>query len=372
MSDARSAAQASRHHAWQLVARRLPADARARCVCVSRSLRDALRDPHVASFLDLSAGSGVTCAVNDVALRAAAAVAGGKLQTLDVRGRPSVSLGALVAVAAANADTLRELRLGGEGTIRSCAELRRLLAEAPALRTLTADAECRAADATSVLAGAPPFGALRLSRLRVRKERRDVNDEARSMLETLVRVLLGQRVEAAPVDDVTAALAASLAANRDVREVEICVSPGPLLSRTAALIRALIGHPSVRALRVVGVGWEDTRAEWGGPEAFGVYPALAELVASDTLQLLSLPSSDNLNAALGALVDALPAARWLRALHASGMNLSGLFVEQRLLPALRANESLRELRLEPALDGDMPPEAQQAMDLIAQRSHLQG
>jgi hypothetical protein len=81
---------------------------------------------------------------------------------------------------------------------------------------------------------------------------------------------------------------------------------------------------------------------------------------------LSLPGSENLDAALGAVLHALPGATRLRTLHAAGLNLSGAFVTERLMPALRANNSLRELRLEPA--ASMPPEALQAVELVATRS----
>ena len=105
-------AQAARHTVWLLVARRLPADARAVCACVSRGCRQAMCDQSLAAFLDLSTSSGVTCTVNNIALRAAAAVAGGRLQMLDVRGRTAVSVAALVSVGAENATTLRELSVG--------------------------------------------------------------------------------------------------------------------------------------------------------------------------------------------------------------------------------------------------------------------
>ena len=101
-----------------------------------------------------------------------------------------------------------------------------------------------------------------------------MTEEFRELCEASNRVQLGLRVEALPVDTATAELAAALARNRDVQEVEFIVRPGPLLSRTAALIRALIRHPSVRSLRVVGVGWEHMLPELGGPDAFGVNPAL--------------------------------------------------------------------------------------------------
>ena len=363
------------HPVWSLIAPWLPADARARFACVSKHMRDVMRDQTLAVHLDLNIWSGVTCAVNDATVLAAAAVAGGALESLDLHGRKLILIDVLATVAAANAATLRELYVGGGGIELTSAEVRRLLAEAPRMRILEADGgvACDVHTATVMLAGTPPFDPLRVHRIRVHNNPShygDLADAARAVAEALMRALMGLPAEAAPVDRSIKDLAIALRRNHDVGDVKFAVATptGPKLANTAALLRALIGHASVWSLRVTGVGWEDMSGERGGPTAFGVYTALTSLVASDTLEDLSLPQSDNLNAALGTLITALPMTKRLRTLHASGANLSPVFVTEQLLPALRANTSLLELRLESMSGDELPPEAQQAMDLIAQRS----
>jgi hypothetical protein len=365
-STARRASQALQRPVWPLIAPWLPADARACCACVSKGLREVMCDQSLAVHLDMSVWSGVSCAVNDATVVAAAAVAGGQLETLDVRGR-ELHADVLATVAAANAATLRELYVGGEGIEFTAEELRDLFAAAPQLLALEADVVGNAHDAKDMLTGTPPFGALRVRHICVIKSM----PRAGQYVEDVLSRFFGRLNSAIPVDRTTQELAAALRSNRYVEEVELEVDMsqrGSKLVNTAALLLCLTDHPTVHSLRVVGVGWEDMSGERGGPTAFGVYPALTSLLASDTLGYLSLPYSDNLNAALGALVGALPTTTRLHTLHASGANLSPVFVTEQLLPALSANTSLLELQLEPIDDDVLPPEAQQAMDLIAQRS----
>ena len=334
-------------------------------------MRAVMRDRSLAVHLDLSIWSGVTCAVNDATVLAAAAVAGGELKTLDVHGR-KLHADVLATVAAANAATLREMYIGGENVEFTFYELRRVLTEVPHLRILEADVESDTHNATDLLDGTPPFGPLRVRRIRVVNTPSvlgEIADAGRLMAGTLMRWLVDLPAEALPVNHSIQKLAAALQRSRYVEEVELTVFQGPKLANTAALLRCLTNHPTVHSLCVNGVGWEDMSGERGGPTAFGVYPALTALVAADTLEYLSLPASDNMNAALGTLIAALPTITRLHTLHASGANLSPFFVTEQLLPALRANTSLTELQLEPLYDDDeLPPEAQTAMDLIAQRS----
>jgi hypothetical protein len=127
----------------------LPADQRARAACVCRGWRAFLADPALWLRLDLSEDSGVTCRLDDAALRAAAARAQGRLEVLNIRNegaRYTVSHAALCVVAAANATTLRKLC----GVLSymfdlndKLAELRELLAAAPALEALGAHVELR-------------------------------------------------------------------------------------------------------------------------------------------------------------------------------------------------------------------------------------
>ncbi len=90
------------------ILRRVPVDARARAKLVSSGWRDELADVSLWTLLDLSAGSGVTCTVNDAALRGASGLARGGLTALDVSEAGAVTPEALLAVAAANAGALTE------------------------------------------------------------------------------------------------------------------------------------------------------------------------------------------------------------------------------------------------------------------------
>jgi hypothetical protein len=129
----------------------LPVDMRARCACVCRAWRAALSERSLWVRLDLSRTSGVTRAVTDALLRGAAARAGGALETLDVSGCLAVSVEALLAVATANAGTLRELRMRTCTCLYAAAAIRlsldipsaeALLRAAPQLRVLEADVHC--------------------------------------------------------------------------------------------------------------------------------------------------------------------------------------------------------------------------------------
>lgn len=73
--------------------------------------------------------------------------------------------------------------------------------------------------------------------------------------------------------------------------------------------------------------------------------ALAALVAADAPALERLKISNNSlgDADLAHLVDALPLNRHLRTLDMEFCAMSALFAHHRLLPAVRANESLRKL-----------------------------
>jgi hypothetical protein len=117
--------------------------------------------------LDLSSTSGVTCKVDDAAVRAAAARAGGRLEALDVAGM-LVSNKVVLEVAAANASTLREVKHFGPGAQdwwQANATLERLLRAAPLLQRVEVDVCGYIADARRVLRNEPPFGPVRAKAL---------------------------------------------------------------------------------------------------------------------------------------------------------------------------------------------------------------
>jgi hypothetical protein len=120
-----------------------------------------------------------------------------------------------------------------------------------------------------------------------------------------------------------------------LRSVELWRDPGA----ATALLGALTGHASLRSLNIShnGVG----RA---GQDEAGA--ALGALVAANApaLTALDVSFSDLRDAGLRPLFDALPANTHLRKLNCGDNALSDAFARDALLPAVRANSSLRELK----------------------------
>ena len=148
----------------------LPADQRARAVCVCRTWREVLADPALWLRLDLTADSGVSCRVDDAALRAACARAHGRLEALDITGCVHVRPTTLHQVAA-NLDALRELRtllivtqvrVPSEMNLEGAETLLRAL---PALRVVDADLDCDSKNVRRLLCHEPPFQPIQLQRL---------------------------------------------------------------------------------------------------------------------------------------------------------------------------------------------------------------
>jgi hypothetical protein len=111
----------------------------------------------------------------------------------------------------------------------------------------------------------------------------------------------------------------------------------------AVLLDALTGHPSVQNVRIVvdaADGPEATAAAGAAGAA-----ALGALVAADAPALTALNTSlcELGDAGMGPLVDALPRNTHLRTLDIRNNRISEAFAAQRLLPAVRANNSLRKL-----------------------------
>ncbi len=105
-----------------------------------------------------------------------------------------------------------------------------------------------------------------------------------------------------------------------------------------ALLGALTGHPRLRSLNV-----SSNVIDEAGQDEAGA--ALGALVAANApaLTALSVSFSDLGDAGLRPLFDALPANTHLRALDCECNELSDAFVRDALLPAVRANASLRKL-----------------------------
>ena len=130
----------------------------------------------------------------------------------------------------------------------------------------------------------------------------------------------------------------------------------------AALLGALTGHASVRRLALVG--------EWRLSEEERLHAGalLGALVAADAPALTALDVLDNhlSDDGLRPLFEALPGNSHLRTLHCSHTDMSDAFSPDVLLPAVRANTSLRSLlvcgQVERQLDA-----AREAEALVARR-----
>jgi hypothetical protein len=191
------------------------------------------------------------------------------------------------------------------------------------------------------------------------------------------------------VDASAAALAAALRAHDTLTALSMSTDGVAIAASAEALLRALEGHASVRALQLHDEsGMLDNNA--------GVAAALGALVSADApaleeLHIHALP----LEAALAPLLGGLAANTHLRVLrcrsyadvdedymnfgssdddddspaaaHAPAADsLPRRFVRDALLPALRANASLRELALDDAL-GVQHAEAAPAVELVRRR-----
>jgi hypothetical protein len=149
----------------------LPVDQRMRCAEVCRDWGDTLLERSLWTRLDLSCKAGkVSRCATDALLRAAAARAGGELQSLDVGECRGVTQEALLAVLTANAGALRELRLWtvDRAIFPGFADVEALLRAAPQLRVLDADVGCESVtDAQRLLRNEGAFVPVRLRKLRV-------------------------------------------------------------------------------------------------------------------------------------------------------------------------------------------------------------
>jgi hypothetical protein len=160
---------------------RLPPHTRLLCAAVCRAWRATAADGSLWTRLDLrgSAAAALTfphdptlpLGVTNALLRAATARAApfGGLQSLDVRGCSHITDAALLGVVTASAAALQTVCWGGARleADKSLDDIQALLGAAPALRELDvcAPVECTPPEASRLLRGEPPFGAVRVRRL---------------------------------------------------------------------------------------------------------------------------------------------------------------------------------------------------------------
>ena len=120
---------------------------------------------------------------------------------------------------------------------------------------------------------------------------------------------------------------------------------------TAVLLLSLVGHASIRTLTCRGEASGDPEiVDEYDPVLIGM--CLRALIAANAPALEELDVSGNHlgDAGLGPLCDALPRNTHLCTLKIQSNGMSAAFAAQRLLPAVRANESLRLLEADDVAD----------------------
>jgi hypothetical protein len=383
---------------------RLPVDARARCECVCRSWRTQLADVSLWTRLDLSRSSGVRVRVTDAVMCGASGFARGALTALDVSGCWHITHGALLAMVAAKAGTLTELRVcNGVRRELNYTEAEALLRAAPRLCVLDADVRCCAGEKLlSMLRREPPFGPLRVRRLtafchHVAPDEREAAVIALAggvaahnslsslllhgaplnvpdVLDAVVDAVLLRRVRsvqlnACGLSPTSAPVLARLLQESALTELRIWNDGAQLLDAPAAalLADALRTNSTLTSLVLENVDfWRDMAAATALLGALTGHSSLRKLdvygnavgahgpVAGAALGALVAANPPALHAqhtygchlgddGLGHVVDALPANTHLRTLSISKNRMSEAFARERLLPAVRANSGLRKL-----------------------------
>jgi hypothetical protein len=387
---------------------KLPARCRARASCVCRAWRKALDEASVWAHLDLSPAGGVARdLVTAELLRGAAARARGALASLDVAGCDALPQEALQAVLAANAGSLRTLRLG----LTDAKALAALARAAPGLTALHAGVRCAGAEARKILRRAPPYGAVQLVAL-CAEIRPFIDPDAQHTVADVAAhggvaslTLAGADLRGAAACDTVADTAA--AARLRELHLDECGCEGavavPALARllrapggALASLRLRLGAPDapprsqplldaplaalladairstecgLQRLELDGVGlWREPAVGAALLTPLAGHPRLRALlltrnaVAAEhaaavgaTLAALLAPADGALceldvahcglgDAGLRPLCAALVAGARLRALGCGGNATSDAFARDALLPAVRANTALRALR----------------------------
>jgi hypothetical protein len=408
----------------------LPVDARARCACVSPGWRATVADVSLWLRLDLMAAGGVPQPhLTDALLRGAAARAGGQLQFLAVDAGKSLSWRAVRDVVTANGGSLRELhyRNAPYGSWPGIDQAEALLRAAPALSACHLDVHVDGvADARRVLRCEPPFGLLRLHTIFVGCQDLDeaalrdlaaqvaqygyltlagvhicgADLRAPAAVDAIVDALITRRCSiagflgcslepaAAPwlvrllrvgalaelkIDNgyndtalldapAAALLASALRDNTTLRSLELTriqLWHDPAVA--AALMDALVGHRSLRSLTLTGGAI--------GTDAAAPLGALVSACGS-ALEALYIINARHVTDAteLRPLLEALPSNTRLRELRCKHYEFSTAFARDVLLPAVRANTSLRSLKVTHEGTHESAPFLREAEALVTRRA----
>jgi hypothetical protein len=311
----------------------------------------------------------------------------------------------------------------------SLQNLEALLRAAPQLRTLEAVVYCEnAEEAHRVLRNAPPFGPLRVRQLLVGAATTEATADAVLALAAdlaahaslasvwlsnaplndaaaldavvdaaLARSLTSVRLERCRLSPASASALARLLRGDTLTELDLHGVHDQLLDAPAAalLANALRTNTSLTALTLHSIDlWRDAAAaaallaaltahprlrlldltsNWphnDGLQAPEVGAALAALLLANApaLQTLDIGGCLLSDVGMGPVVEALRHNTHLTKLDCSSNRTSAAFARERLLPAVRANTSLRELA---ASSDERRPAAREAVALVAARSHPQ-
>jgi hypothetical protein len=327
-------------------------------------------------------------------------------------------------VLTANAGTLRELRHWKDDSAihpTVLVHIEALLRAAPQLRVFDADVACDSvADAQRLLRNEGAWAPLRLRKLEAFF---DVQTEASVLslaedvtahpsvvdlslihapldtpaaLDAIVDVALANRfsglgLAACSLSPASAPALARLLGGGSLRSLFVPNSNAPLLDAAAAVVLAdaLRANCTLDELSLMDTAlWHDRAAAATLLGAITAHrslqnvslfknqignaqndagAALGALVAANApaLLLLDLSGCGLQEAALGPLLDALPANTHLRSLELGEVTASAAFMRDRLLPAVRANTSLT--RLEITVTGESESAAREAQEIVNSR-----
>ena len=401
---------------------RLPVDARLRAREVSRGCRTLLNEPRFWTVLDFSRGSGVEARVSRALLFAAGERGRGHLHTLNLTGVGGLSYEHLAQFVAVHGQSLRSVT-APEGLQFSADRVTRLCRSAP-LRTLRCYVGCGAANALPLLRCEAPCALLHIVKLWVHcfDNNEQVLDLAaalpshRGKIKALtvfqaplrngaVANALMHRVAEARVSDffftncglapaslscLTRLLEDGCLERMSIRDNwRALFEEGPDLttfchalrsSRLQALelsrcrlwrdpaaagelLAALVGHPTLCELSLHYNLDADNTAD--------VRRAAGEQLGSlithnSALQKLNLAGNDLGEANLAPIFEALPRSSTLKELIFYGETISREFARDVILPAVRANTSLRTLDFGPY--GETLPELAEAQAIVAART----
>ncbi len=388
---------------------------RLRCREVCRGWRATLDDHSLWLRLDLTRADGAAC--SEALLRAATARAGGKLQALRLTCCAHFCAIGLEfgRVVAANSATLQELRVHGkDAPALSVFDVLQTLRAATRLQIFELDVRCNNVnEAHQLLRNNPPFGLLRVRRLEVvlnfypQYDNFFADAAAHTWLTGLL--LCSAILHGAALDAVVEAALAKPLSFLELRGCHLSPASVPTLARllggntltelgiangdrslldepaaallrdalrantsltslllqnvdlwdnpdaAAALLAALTGHPRLRAIDLSG----------NRVDGIAASAALGALVAvnATALQQLNISCNELGDTELGPLVEALRHNTYLRSLDCTYNYMSEAFARDRLLPAVRANSSLRTLKVE--APGDICPSPESACEAAA-------